>query len=67
MSNESSASIAQRSFIVDGIRTISIHNDVVRVQFMVLDNEGEPVDSVRLMIPRSQLNNIVAGLERITD
>lgn len=65
MSSENPANVAGLSFVVDGIRTIAIHNDVVRVQFMVLDNDGEPVNSVRLMIPRSQISNIAEGLQRI--
>jgi len=63
MFNENSG--AELSFVVDGIRTISIHNDVVRIQFMVLGNDGEPVDSVRLMVPQCQIQAVADALKRI--
>jgi hypothetical protein len=56
-----------QSFVVDGIRTIAIHNNVVRVQFMTLDNDGEPVDSVRLMIPQSQIKDMAEALSRLVE
>jgi hypothetical protein len=63
MFNENSS--ASLSFVVDGIRTIAIHNDVVRVQFMLLDNDGEPVDTVRLLIPRGQIQAITQAFRQI--
>ncbi|SMF94040.1 hypothetical protein SAMN02949497_1342 [Methylomagnum ishizawai] len=46
------------AFLVDGITTIAIHNDVARIQFMQLDQQGKPMDTVRLLIPTSQAQQI---------
>lgn len=48
--------------VVDGIRTIAIHNDVVRIQFMSLDFDGKPVDTVRLLVPMKQIGQIAEAL-----
>ncbi|NDY93393.1 hypothetical protein [Ideonella livida] len=53
------------TFMVDGIRTIAIHNDVVRVQFHELDQDGKPADVVKLMIPMRQLQQIADALKNI--
>ncbi len=63
MSSENSS--ASLSFVVDGIRTIAIHNEVVRVQFMLLDNDGEPVDTVRLLIPQGQIQAMAEAFRQI--
>lgn len=50
------------AFLVDGIKSIAIHNDVVRVQFMQLDNNGHPENEVCLMIPMRQVQQIADAL-----
>lgn len=50
------------AFLVDGIKSIAIHNDVVRVQFMQLDNNGNPDNTVCLMIPMRQVQQIADAL-----
>ncbi|BBL76624.1 hypothetical protein [Methylomagnum ishizawai] len=46
------------AFLVDGITTIAIHNDVARIQFMQLDQQGKPLDTVRLLVPTGQAQQI---------
>lgn len=53
------------AFMVDGIKTIAIHNDVVRIQFMELDQDGKPADAVRLMVPMRQMQQIADALKAI--
>lgn len=53
------------TLMVDGIRTISIHNDVVRIQFMQLDNDGKPADTLRLLVPMKQVQQIADALKTI--
>ena len=53
------------AFIVDGIRTIAIHNDVVRIQFIQLGNDGTPTNEVRLMVPVKQVAQIAEALKAI--
>ncbi len=53
------------AFLVDGITTIAIHNDVARIQFMQLDNEGKPGDAVRLLVPLKQAQQIHEALGQL--
>lgn len=53
------------AFLVDGIKSIAIHNDTVRIQFMQLDNEGRPTDTVRILVPLKQIPPIQEGLKNI--
>ncbi len=58
-SNDNSA------FLVDGIKTIAIHNDVARIQFMQLGNDGKPEDTVLVFIPLKQVQQIGDALKNI--
>jgi hypothetical protein len=53
------------AFLVDGITTIAVHNDVARIQFMQLDNEGKPRDAVRLLVPLRQAQQIHEALGQL--
>lgn len=53
------------AFLVDGIKTIAIHNDVARIQFMQLGNDGRPEDAMLLLVPLKQLPQITEALKNI--
>jgi hypothetical protein len=53
------------AILVDGIKTIAIHNDVARIQFMQLGNDGRPEDAVLLLVPLKQLPHITEALKSI--
>ena len=53
------------AFLVDGIRTIAIHNDVARIQFMQLGNDGKPDDVMVLLVPLKQVQQISEALRNI--
>ncbi|BBL76541.1 hypothetical protein [Methylomagnum ishizawai] len=53
------------SFLVDGIKTIAIHNDVARIQFMQLGNDGKPEDAMVLLVPLKQVGQISEALRNI--
>ena len=48
--------------LVDGVRSIGVHNGVVRVQFFKLGADGKAIDSTVLHIPATQVRTIVEGL-----
>lgn len=60
MSNNNNPAI-----LADGIKTIAIHNDVARIQFMQLGNDGRPEDAALLLVPLKQLPQIVQALQNI--
>ncbi|SMF94123.1 hypothetical protein SAMN02949497_1430 [Methylomagnum ishizawai] len=59
------SSEANPSFLVDGIKTIAIHNDVARIQFMQLGNDGKPEDAMVLLVPLKQVGQISEALRNI--
>lgn len=59
------ANDAVPAFLVDGIRSIAIHNDVARVHFMQLNQEGSAEIAVTLLVPLKQVQPIVEGLKNI--
>jgi len=42
------------NFVVDGIQSISVHNGIARVLFMLLDVNGKPLPAAELNIPMNQ-------------
>ena len=55
---------ACQSFLVDGINSIAIHNGVIRLQFMCLSMDGEPLPAVQLNIPINSINMILDALNK---
>lgn len=53
------------AYVVDGIKSIAIHNGVARVLFMRLDADGEPLPAVELDIPLNQLEAITTAIGNI--
>ncbi len=53
------------AFLVDGIKSIAIHNDVARIQFMQLGNDGRPEDALLVLIPLKQVSQISEALKNI--
>lgn len=48
----------------DGVRSIGMHNGVVRTQFFQLGADGTPQTVLDLFLPESQLKSIVDGLSK---
>ena len=53
------------AYVVDGIKSIAIHNGVARVLFVRLDADGEPLAAVELDIPLNQLEAITTAIGNI--
>lgn len=54
----------EQCFLVDGIKTIAIHNGVVRIQFMRLGMDGKPVNSVELHVPVVSMKSVAEALRK---
>lgn len=54
----------QTSVFVDGIQTLGVHNNVVRLQLMQLQADGKPRPELQLMIPVSILKQVVEALQK---
>lgn len=50
----------------DVARSIGLHNNVLRISFAQLDAEGHAEDVLDLMVPLSELKNLVEALRKIT-
>jgi hypothetical protein len=48
----------------DMARSIGLHNGAVRIAFAQLDAEGKASDVLDLVLPQSELKNLVEALER---
>ena len=53
---------ATKTYLIDGVSAVAIHNGVVRVQFMKLNVDGKPENSVEIAIPNPQLRSILDAL-----
>lgn len=54
-----------KDFFVDGIKTIAIHNDVARIQFMQLDYQGNPQEEICLLVPMGQVKSMAEALQKL--
>lgn len=50
----------------DIARSIGLHNGVLRIAFAQLDAEGRAEDVLDLMVPQSEIKNLVEALRKIT-
>jgi len=53
------------TYFIDSIRSIGVHNGVVRIQFFKLSSDGSPQDTVELLIPSNQVKSILDGLAKV--
>jgi len=53
------------SVFVDGIQTLGVHNNVVRLQLMQLQADGKPRPEMQLMIPVVILRQVVDALQKV--
>lgn len=53
------------AFLVDGIKSIAIHNDVARIQFMQLGLDGRPEDNVCILLPMKQAPQVADTLRQL--
>ena len=52
------------SYFVDGVGSIALHNGVYRITFVRLDKDARQVNELELLVPQSQLRELVAGLQK---
>jgi hypothetical protein len=53
------------NLVVDGIKSVSVHNGLARVLFIRLDAAGQPLPVVELNIPMNQMSGISAALGKV--
>jgi len=53
-----------KTYLVDGVSALAIHNGVARIQFMRLNVEGRPEPTVDLAVPVAQLRSILEAFQK---
>ena len=53
------------AYLIDGIKSIAIHNDIARIQFMQLDEKGNAVETLLLMVPMNQAQQIHSAMGQL--
>ena len=51
---------------VDIARSIGLHNGVLRIAYAQLDAEGKAEDVLDLMMPQSEIKNLIEALRKIS-
>jgi len=49
----------------DAVKTLGVHNGIVRISLIRLNPEGQPIPAVELMFPTDQLKNLVKALQQV--
>jgi len=57
--------MAEVKVFADMARSMGLHNGVVRIKFVQLDTEGKAEDVLDLMMPQTELRNLIEGLRKI--
>jgi hypothetical protein len=55
----------QNMFIVDGIETIGLHNNLYRIAFFALGANGKPQQKVELVLAAGPMKEVVKALQRL--
>lgn len=53
-----------QSVFVDGIKTLGVHNNVVRIEFFQLQPDGKPNVELLLAIPTSVVPSLIDALNK---
>jgi hypothetical protein len=53
------------SVFCDVVETASVHNGVVRINFVRLDKNSKPVPALELLLPVNQVATIMRALQQI--
>lgn len=51
--------------LVDGIKSVGVHNGIVRINFMRLDTDGKDEVVLQLALPQSQVQSVAKALNGI--
>jgi hypothetical protein len=54
------------TFVVDGIETIGLHNNLYRIAFFTLSANGKPEKSVELVLGAGPLKEVAKAIQRLT-
>jgi len=49
----------------DAVKTLGVHNGIVRISLIRLNAEGQAIPAVELMFPTDQLKNLVKALQQV--
>ena len=49
----------------DAVKTLGVHNGIVRISLIRLNAEGHAIPAVELMLPMDQLKNLVKALQQV--
>lgn len=49
----------------DAVKTLGVHNGIVRISLIRLNPEGQPIPAVELMLPVEQLKNLIKALQQV--
>ncbi len=53
-----------KTAFVDGIKTLGLHNNVVRIEFFHLQADGRPESELLLAIPVSVIPSVIDALNK---
>jgi len=56
--------MSQTSIFIDGIQTLGVHNNVVRLQLMQLKPDGKPQPEMQLLIPVGIIKQVIEALNK---
>jgi hypothetical protein len=51
--------------LADGINSIAIHNNIVRIEFMRIAMNGRPQPCIELQVPLDQIRSISEALKNV--
>jgi hypothetical protein len=54
------------TFVVDGIETIGLHNNLYRIAFFTLGAQGKPQTSVELVLGAGPLKEVIKAVQRLS-
>ncbi|HXT07995.1 MAG TPA: hypothetical protein VN715_13785 [Roseiarcus sp.] len=49
----------------DAVKTLGVHNGIVRISLIRLNPEGQAIPAAELMFPTDQLKHLVRALQQI--
>jgi hypothetical protein len=49
----------------DAVKTLGVHNGIVRISLIRLNAEGQAIPAVELLLPTDQLKTLVKALQQV--
>jgi hypothetical protein len=54
------------TYLIDGIKAIAKHNGVIRIEFMRLGIDGQPIPAVEIQVPLSAVASVAEAFKKIS-